>query len=324
MSLKSLRKKIESKQLSKGGVVANTAPSSGYPAFLGLDYNLPFEQLNLYDLTDTIKDILSMLEEAKKGQKIEAHQPQNIGLSDTIKKKLILIFYRLAFAQESRAVGCFHPSEISQESSLCHRKMYYQYANVRKDATYVPFTSDNRMMRLVDLGTLLHLYVQENLDRLGILIDMEIPAHDPSIGISGKADGAVHFQGKDDLGNYYDEPMILEVKSINEYGFKALRRAKPEHVKQASIYGGVLKYKRIVFVYYNKNTSDLKIYVENIDYNYFDGFSIEAKKVIASYNTNKRKSRSSDITKHDLPKGVCPAITSNRATECPYRDTCFK
>ena len=202
--------------------------------------------------------------------------------------------------------------------------MYYQKARVKKDAGFVSFTdADNRMQRLCDLGTLKHLYVQANLKNAGILIDMESPVEDPRIGIAGKADGEVNFYGDDDLGNFYDEAMILEVKTINSFGFGKLRSPKDEHIKQASIYGGVKKYKHICFMYYNKDNSDLKIYVAPVNYQYFNDFANFAEGIVVLYNNNLRATRSTDISKHNVPKGVCSSMTNKRAMECPYRDTCF-
>lgn len=315
MSLKNLLSGVN-KKLGQGGAEIQSN-DKGLPFFRGLDYDLTTSQPTQAELKGILSGILATIEE-----NLDAGEE----MTDRQKKDFILTFYRLAFAQESRGTGCFHPSEISTEANLCHRKLYFQKANVRKDVTFVPFTADNKMQRLCDLGTLKHLYVQENLQRRGILIDMETPVRDPSIGIDGKADGEVAFYGSDDLGEFYDEDMILEVKTINEYGFKALRKPKPEHIKQASLYGGVLKYKRICFIYYNKNTSELKIYVAEVDYKYFNDFCETAREIIKLYNSNVRKSRSTEVEKHgaDIPMRVCGSMTVQRATDCAYRDFCFK
>lgn len=310
MSLKNLVRKAKKSQVNTSQATVETDK----PAFASLEYNLPF-------ITPPDADILTLLEGFADTIKQNGNQ-----LKEADKKAFILAFYRLAFSQEARAKGCFHPSEISTETNLCHRKLYFQKGEVKKDATYVNFTSDNRMMRLVDLGTMVHLYMQENLARGGVLIDYEVDVDAPEYGIKGKMDGKVEFVGTDDYGVYYDpEIMALEVKTINDYGFRALRKPKPEHIKQASIYGYFLGLKRIVFVYYNKNNSDLKIFVEDVDIDYVEGFKVLASSIIKSFNKNMRLHRTSDVAKHkDIPKKVCRSRTSTRAMECPFADYCFK
>ena len=308
-SLKNLVNKAKSMN-HMGGVPKEEEAEKTAFSFINLPYNIPHRMPEAGQieaiLTATIEDLRTGKKEAK--------------------KRLILTAFRLAFSQDARATGVFHPSEISTEEVLCHRKLYFQKGHVKKDATYVNFTADNRMMRLVDLGTLLHLYVQENLERLGVLKDFEVEVDFPEYGIMGKADGAVDFAGLDDLGKFYPlEEMILEVKSINEFGFKSLRKAKPEHIRQASIYGGLLGYERIVFVYYNKNTSDYKIYVHDVDSAYVENFKELASGLIKRFNANVRSARSADVKKHtDIPTRVCHSRTVDRAMNCPFADYCFK
>lgn len=316
MSLKNLvnnaKRKTSGHQLGNINVLGDPNEK---PSFIGLDYQLTTRQPTQGEIKQTLYTIIDI---------IEANEQAGRDLTDDQKKKFLLIFYRLAFAQESRASGCFHPSEISTETTLCPRKMYFQRGSVPKDKSYIPFTAENRMQRLCDLGTMVHLYVQDNLERLNVLIDMESPVEDPSIGIKGKADGEIKFFGSDDLGKFYDEDMLLEVKTINDYAFKALRKPKPEHIKQASLYGGVKKYKNICFLYYNKNTSEHKVFVAPVDQKYFDDFSIFAKNLIGLFNKNAREARSSNVEDHKtIPEKICSGITVQRAMDCAYRDYCF-
>ena len=183
MSLKNLVNKAKKSQINIGDKAVTDKP-----AFASINYNLPFitpppnEILNIFQ---TFTDLINK---------------QGGTLTNKDKKALILTFYRLALSQDPRAGVCFHPSEISTETNICQRKMYFQKGSVKKDATFVNFTSDNRMMRLVDLGTLMHLYIQENLDRAGVLLDFEVEIDAPEYGIMGKMDGKVEFVGKEDYG----------------------------------------------------------------------------------------------------------------------------
>ena len=257
-----------------------------------------------------------------------AKNPLKIANLPTIEPKKLAIFdhYKKAFLQEKRRLGVFHPSEVSSDATPCMRKMYFDYAQVPVDVTFVKFTADNRMQRLVDLGTLVHLYVQYSLYQQGILEDFECDVVDEARGIAGSMDGAVSFYGEDDLGKVYQpEKMALEIKTINDFGFRALRYPKVEHIRQASIYATILKYKRICFVYYNKNTSELKIYVVDVDSDYVNNFFSFAESVIALYNKNTRICRTSDVSMHtELPSKVCQNRTSPRAKDCKFADFCFK
>lgn len=315
MSLKNLVSKVKKIQTvnapSTGGGAVNSG--SGLRAFGALDYNLNLITPDTEALKSTLQGFLDSMETTK-GK-----------LSDKDKKRLLLMAFRLAYSQDERATGCFHPSEISQEERMCRRKMYFQKGRVAKDATYVNFTSDNRMMRLVDLGTLLHLYVQENLDRLGVLIDFEVAIQSPEHGVSGSMDGAIHFAGEDDWNKFYDEDMALEIKSINDNGFRNLRGPKPEHVRQASIYGSFLGYKNVCYIYYNKNNSELKIYAVAVDTQYVEDFKELAKGVIQEFTMESRKQRTQNVSKHKtIPAKICSNRTTGRAMECAFADYCFK
>lgn len=242
------------------------------------------------------------------------------------RKKIILECYRIAFSQEPRAVGCFHPSEISTDPNPCMRKMYFQKASIPRDKSFIPFTADNRMQRLVDLGSLVHLFIQENLDRVKLLEDFETVVSKPEFGIAGKTDGIVEFSGFDDLGAFFKPTRaILEIKTINDNGYRQLRKPKPEHIKQASIYGNSLGLKFILFLYYNKNNSDIKLYMHPVDEKYAEWFEELGGSIVTLYNSNVRISRSHDITKHqDVPMKLCQNRAVERAINCPFADYCFK
>lgn len=307
MSLKNLLKRVDNMKNSRGQAGTVEAEKSMINIIYDAEHRTPPEE----QIKDMLLDLVDKITKE--------------GLTENILKKLILTSYRLAYSKESRATGCFHPSEISTETTICQRKLYFQKGRVPYDATYVKFTSDNRMQRLVDLGTLVHLYIQENLERAGVLKDFETPVDAPAYGIKGNTDGIVEFSGVDDLNNFYlPEDMILEVKTINEYGFKALRKPKPEHIKQASIYGSFLGLKKICFLYYNKNTSDLKIYVTDIDFKYVEDFKQIAGSIINQFNQNVKKHRSSNVDNHfDIPAKLCKSRSNDRAMNCQFANYCF-
>jgi hypothetical protein len=63
---------------------------------------------------------------------------------------------------------------------------------------------------------------------------------------------------------------ILELKSINERGFLTLGGPKAEHIWQGHLYMWGLGLKKIVFLYENKNSQDLREFVMDWDQETFD------------------------------------------------------
>ena len=140
--------------------------------------------------------------EQKSGQ-INPLNGRNLPTLDPL-KLAIFNHYKNAYAELPRTTGVFHPSEISQDSNPCQRKMYFDLGRVKHDVTYVNFTADNRMQRLVDFGTLVHLYVQYTLYMNGMLKDFEVEVVDKKRGVSGSMDGVIAFYGMDDYNKFYE------------------------------------------------------------------------------------------------------------------------
>lgn len=248
-------------------------------------------------------------------------EQQFTGESEAITQAL---FFQSAFKPQKRRKGVFSPSELSTENPICARKMYYRRACVVHDPGVVSFTeADNRMMRLVDLGTMVHLYIQVNLQRAGMLIAHEVPVEWPEYGIHGTADGIVQFEGYDSNKRHHKGRLLLEIKTINDNGFTQLKTAKPDHIKQATIYGAALGLKSTLFIYYNKNNSDLKTFIVDNDMVFLKQFLETAKLVIDQYNQEKRRTRSTKVELHNIPPRICGNYSCERATNCPYRNTCF-
>ena len=284
-----------------------------YPALSEVEYNIIHTYFTDQKFLAVFKPILERMESGK--------------FTDKDRRMLSLVLLRWAFAPLGRRKeGVFSPSEFSTELVPCKRKMYYKWAKMPKDPTFMPFTSDNRMQRLVDLGTFIHLYIQSDLEKVGVLIDLEIPVVDKQHGIQGSCDGAIVMNGIDSYGTLYvDEEMTLELKSINTFGFSRLTAPKEEHIKQASIYSEILGYSKICFIYYDKNTSDLKIFVVPNNKEFVEFYRYCAKEVIALYSTNLRTSRSTEVVDHPVQyERQCSSINDDKAQNCPYAVSCFR
>jgi hypothetical protein len=269
-------------------------------------YTLMYEDYSDADLLYTLKELVWLIEKG-----IDRHK----------RNQLVLKCLDLAFHKAPRARGAFHPSEISTEAIICKRKMYFQYADAPVDKLYMrEAETNNQLQRLFDLGTFVHLYMQNGLWRAGILEDFEVPISAPEFGIEGAADGIVNL-----LVEGVMQRLGLEIKTINSFLFKGLVRPKDEHIKQASIYFSFLGLKKVLFIYYNKDTSEFKEFVADVDEAYVDGFKQLAKEIITMHFSNVRSTRSTDVEHHTLPpRNCCAKRTDKRAMGCPFADTCFK
>lgn len=234
------------------------------------------------------------------------------------------LFFQAALKPPPRSRGVFSPSELSVENPICPRKMYFRRGCVDHDPGVVNFAeADNRMMRIVDLGTMIHFYIQVNLKRAGMLVAREVPVDAPDFGIKGTCDGIVDFEGYDTNKRHFAGRLPIEIKSINENGFNSLKTAKPDHIKQATIYSHFLGYDQTLFIYYNKNTSEIKTYIVDNDQTFLEQFLNTAELIVLHYRQEVKRTRSMNVMNHNLPPRICGSFSCDRATNCPYRNTCF-
>lgn len=235
-------------------------------------------------------------------------------------KDMVLDFFGYAFSQRARKEGCFHPSEIANDRPFCKRKMYFQWSKHPQDSNFLSAgEEDNRLMRMFDLGSMLHLYIQFNLVRAGILDDYEVEVDWPEYGIYGFADGTFPV-------GYLNLPerSVCEIKSINTIQFDKLKEPLPNHIDQDSFYTAGLGLKYIVYIYYNKNNSDQKQFVATRNDVFLEEFKLVAGEVMRKHQTNSVRTRSTDISKHELfPRTVCSTRVCNRAQSCAYAGSCF-
>jgi len=174
----------------------------------------------------------------------------------------------------------FSPSKIG---TPCLRKMYYDYLKVEADDPFQSF-----LLRIFKTGDAFHGMVQGWLEDTGQLIpyrnkdgsdaknrwtgerDIEFPAKDKDLEVSGKIDGVGVVDG---------ELWLYEIKSIKAEDFKRLNEPILEHIKQSMMYvftfeknllNGVYahiheldsfrKVAGVIFIYINKNSSFMKEY----------------------------------------------------------------
>lgn len=204
--------------------------------------------------------------------------------------------YDMFYGEKDRSIG-YHPSSLSGD---CPRMLFYAMSGETPKEKKASITA--QLQLTFDIGTMLHTYFQFKLYKSGLLIDCEVPVKLPN-GITGHADGVLMWDGIMSL---------LEIKTMNSFSFSKLYEPVKKHISQASIYAMGLGLKVIIFLYIDKNTSDIKVFKVDVDQDAVDVADIKAESV------NKA------VTKGVAPERVCLNIISEQALSCPFVDICFK
>lgn len=153
-----------------------------------------------------------------------------------------------------------HPSQIGQP---CLLKTYFDMKGVAKHEKY-----EARLQLTFDLGHAIHRMFQNyglkgawgEHYRKEVPISGDFQELAAQLDIEGSAD-AENILLIDDIPNSpyaYEVGIVHEYKSSNENNFKKLTRPKPEHLAQAMLYSAALNRPVVVYMYLNKNDSNLQ------------------------------------------------------------------
>jgi len=132
----------------------------------------------------------------------------------------------------------------------CKRQSVFHHRRASADNS----KQNPKMLRILANGTAVHEVVQNYLGR------------HPGYWFAPESKVAVEVEGKLIRGSC-DGVMIrrsdlyrfgVEIKSINDAGFRLLKSPKDAHVAQASLYARLHGLPWIVLLYWNKNSQDLK------------------------------------------------------------------
>lgn len=135
---------------------------------------------------------------------------------------------------------CFHPSALH----LPAKALYDHYMGRDGERELDP-----RTLRIFDNGSTVHERIQGYLKDAGLLVQAEVPVKNEQYEIFGHADGIVRLNGVEG---------VLELKSINAFGFHNLYEPKADHVVQVNTYMFCLAMPRAVLVYECKDDQELK------------------------------------------------------------------
>jgi hypothetical protein len=151
--------------------------------------------------------------------------------------------------RDERKRNCFHPSSLHKSEN----DLYHHYLKGDGNQEF-----NSKTLRIFDNGHGVHERIQFYLEDAGILIQAEAPVVHSKYEICGSADGILELN---------NEKYVLEIKSINLWGFERLYNPKPEHILQANIYMFCLKIYKAILLYECKNNQELREFPIEIDTN---------------------------------------------------------
>ena len=189
--------------------------------------------------------------------------------------------------QEPRYDG-IHPSAIA---TPCIKKIYY-------DMTGAPGQErvEARLRLIFDLGHAVHhmfqTYGLNGAWGKEYKHEVEISGRHQQIAarlmLEGHAD-AENILTIDDIPNspIFEVGLVHEYKTINDSGFSKLTSAKPEHKQQATIYAAALNRPVVVYLYLNKNDSNLSDFPVQFDPELWAKMEAKAQNLVSFYEAER-------------------------------------
>lgn len=210
--------------------------------------------------------------------------------------------YSLVMAPSKRERGVFHPSQLLDG---CARQMVYSLSGCSyTDDIVKPIGAE--LQRTFDVGTWYHLYIQNILYNIGLLEQSEVPVINKEKYINGHADGVFKE-------NVFGEKVVLEIKTMNNWNFsKAVFKPFKKHEFQASLYARELGAKKVLFLYINKDTSEIREFLVPLN---------DEQLEIAD---KKMGSVIEHVKNGTLPNRTCPNKFCDDALMCPFASLCFR
>lgn len=178
--------------------------------------------------------------------------PHTLGIATlrTYKMEKMIEDYLLSLNKEDdgRNTGFLSPSEIC--TTKCNRKLWYKRNRTPRESEIEPI-----LRRIFDMGHSVHEVLQGMLHEASADFKSEVRAIFPRTTIKGRCDGVLGKIG-------------LEIKSISKKGFDSVRGPKTPHHRQGTIYGASLDLEKMLYVYFNKSTGEVKSVYKKVDEKY--------------------------------------------------------
>lgn len=149
----------------------------------------------------------------------------------------------------------FHPSAVSGvHAKACLRYLTYSlYERPRGKSISA------KLQRIFDNGHDMHRRYQRLFEEMGMLVGAEVEVYRQFPPIKGSSDGILRKPFSEQL-------YVLELKTINSQGYRAILAPHPHHATQTNLYMGLLEIHRGVVLYENKDTQEFKVYEIEFDH----------------------------------------------------------
>ena len=261
--------------------------------------------ISILDETTLMRDAYDFDKVRERVTDLKKYADKDIREDDEFMKLFFSLFNEV-YADRKRSSGVFHPSGIM---NACERQLYYEFAEFTP-SDVVNRKIDGRLQRIFDTGTFWHTYVQMLLWKAGILEKSEVRVVNRRRRISGSADGIVRLMK---LGKALRA--LLEIKTMNSFSYaKGKLRPKIEHEVQAGVYARELKLDWILFLYVNKDTSEITAHLVEVN-----------NELVDEKAYGKMDDVLDAVTSKVAPDRVhCTHKMSPMAKVCPYASLCFK
>ncbi len=203
------------------------------------------------------------------------------------------------FAEHDRSAKVIHPSSFRND---CLRQLYYQFTDA-EESDVVTKKISGGLQRIFDMGTWIHVYIQVLVWQAGVLEEAEAVVRSRKKRIGGRTDGIIKWEG---------ERMVLEIKSIGSRGYPTIiTKPKDDHEYQASVYASELGISKICYLYFNKDTAEIKIHIRPTHAAHVKN----ANEKIEELNYS--------IAKKVAPTKICRDFKSEAAKTCPFKTLCL-
>lgn len=196
-----------------------------------------------------------------------------------------------------------HASAIIQADDVfCYREQVLMLAGYKRDVIH----ASSKTLRIFLEGNYVHEKWQKLFTDAGIALEIEKRRYSEEWDVYLTPDAVVKLFGK---------TWVVEIKSMNSYGFSKLKSPPINAVRQANFYMHKLGIRRAIILVENKNDQDFKTWAIDYDPDIARPFVERLDKVGKYLKFHRKTGR--------LPARICNHSGVKRATGCPLRNACF-